>query len=85
MGASIFGCLVVQSLCGRTSNPLQYLDFGDNISLIGMLKYIQKVWGPMSRAKKFTAWPSKILRAPEATKLFICCFGDITKDNCPKI
>ncbi len=32
--------VVVQSLCGRTSNPLQYLDFGDNISLLGMLKYV---------------------------------------------
>ena len=37
---------------GRTSNQLLYLDFGDNIPLLGML---------------------------------ICCFRDITKDNCPKI
>ncbi len=29
--------LVVQSLCGHTPNPVQYLDFGDNISLLGML------------------------------------------------
>ena len=41
-----------QSLCGRMSNPLQYLDFGDNISLLGMLKYIQILWGPTLRAKE---------------------------------
>ena len=33
-------CDIVQSLCGHTSNPVQYLDFGDNISLLGMVKYI---------------------------------------------
>ena len=36
---------------------MKYLEFGDNISLLGMLKY----------------------------KDFICCFGDIVKDNCRKI
>ncbi len=50
--------LLVQSLCGHTPNPVQYFDFGDNISLLGMLKYIPILWVPMSRAKFFTARPS---------------------------
>ncbi len=29
--------------------------------------------------------PTKKLRATEATKVFICCFGDIILDNCRKI
>ncbi len=62
---------------GRTSNPVLYLHFGENISLLGMLKYIPILWGPTSSAKK--------LCAPEGTKVFICCIGDITKDNRPKI
>ncbi len=47
---------LVQALCCRTSNPVQYLDFGDNISLLGMIKYIPILWGPMSRAKFLTAF-----------------------------
>ncbi len=65
---------------GRTPNQLLYLDFGDSISLLGMLKYIPILWGPTSRAKFFTA-----LRAPEATKVFICYSRDITKDYGQKI
>ncbi len=36
-----FEISIVQSLCGHTPNPVQYLDFGDNISQLGMLKYIK--------------------------------------------
>ncbi len=86
---------------GCTSNSVLYLDFGDNVSLLGILKYIPILWGPTSRANFFAAFfyigrvgtieieirgrgqPSdgrqKKLRAPKATKVFICCFGDIIK------
>ncbi len=48
---------------------------GTKISQNGTLAVIAYAyWGPTPRAKKFTA-----------TKLFICCFGDITKDYGPKI
>ena len=87
---------------GRTSNPVQYLDFVDNISLLGIIENIPIVWDPPLRAKFFFLlssitpyfrlptlptfrWPPKKLRATEATKLFICCFGDIIKHNCEKI
>ncbi len=33
---SIHTTLIVQSLCVHTPNPVKYLDFGDNISLLGI-------------------------------------------------
>ena len=44
--------VIIQSLCGRTSNPVQYLDFGENMDpvrdLIGTAhtKPVQDLTGP---------------------------------------
>ncbi len=65
---------------GRTSNPVQYLDFGDSISLLGMLRYIPILWGPTARAKFFTAFFLYFLSVET-----VCCFGDIIKENCRRI
>ena len=48
--------------------PNQYLDFGDNISLLGMIKYFEV-----------------LCRAQNFEQHFICCFGDIIKDDCQKV
>ena len=65
---------------GGTPNPVLYLDFADEFIYTKYDKKHTNTVGSSARPIFLIA-----LRANEATRIFICCFGDIIKDYCGKI